>query len=125
MQRLPYILYDLNVAAMAAMAWLFLICAQVILPHSADVKIEGASIGARWLVVRQRSRAQQSVVLHQLAKDGSMPQQLAEGQVVQFEEAAYALSGGGCWVSAAHAGLFVHMPGQADVHRHVQCCFVK
>jgi protease II len=66
----------------------------VILPHSADVKIEGASIGARWLVVRQRSRAQQSVVLHQLPQDGSMPQQLGEGQTVQFDEAAYALSGG-------------------------------
>jgi protease II len=69
---------------------------QVILPHSADVKIEGASIGARWLVVQQRSRAQQSVVLHQLPSNGSMPQQLAEGQTIQFEEAAYALSGGEC-----------------------------
>jgi hypothetical protein len=30
-------------------------------------------------------------VLHQLPRDGSMPQQLGEGQVVQSEEAAYAL----------------------------------
>jgi hypothetical protein len=37
---------------------------------------------------------QQRVVLHQLPKDGSMQQQLGDGQVVQFEEAAYALSGG-------------------------------
>jgi hypothetical protein len=73
----------------------------VIQPHSADVKIEGASIGARWLVVRQRSRAQQSVVLHKLPQDGSMPQQLGDGQVVQFEEAAYALSGGELWLGMA------------------------
>ncbi|WIA19863.1 hypothetical protein OEZ85_005766 [Tetradesmus obliquus] len=66
----------------------------VIQPHSADVKIEAAGIGARWLVVRQRARAQQSVVLHALPQGGAMPQQLGDGQVVQFEEAAYALSGG-------------------------------
>jgi hypothetical protein len=70
---------------------------QVIQPHSAGVKIEGASIGKRWLVVRQRARAQQSVVLHALPSDGAMPQQLGDGQVVQFEEAAYTLSGGEIW----------------------------
>ncbi|KAF6261715.1 prolyl oligopeptidase [Scenedesmus sp. NREL 46B-D3] len=66
----------------------------VILPHSGDVKIEGASVGARWLVVSKRSRAQQSMVLHRLPADGGMLRQLGEGQVVQFDEAAYALSGG-------------------------------
>lgn len=66
----------------------------VLLPHRADVKLEGASVGAAWLVINERSRAQQAVVVHRLPPGGAMPTELGEGDRVVFEEPAYALSGG-------------------------------
>lgn len=66
----------------------------MLLPHRVDVKLEGAGVGAHWLVVRERSRAQQAVVLHKLPQGGIMPTELAEGEKVEFDEPAYTLSGG-------------------------------
>lgn len=69
-------------------------CVQVLLPHDDDVKIEGASVGEKWLVVSQRSRAQQTLVTYALPSGGGMPQELANGNKVVFDEPAYTLSGG-------------------------------
>ncbi|WIA17986.1 hypothetical protein OEZ85_009475 [Tetradesmus obliquus] len=66
---------------------------QVLLPHQADVMIEGVSLGSRWLVVSLRARAQQSLVAYPLPGDGSMPTQLGSGQAISFDEAAFELSG--------------------------------
>lgn len=67
---------------------------QVLLPHRNDVLIEDVSLGSRWLVVSQRSKAQQALVAYELPADGSMPTQLGEGQLITFDEAAYTLTGG-------------------------------
>lgn len=74
-----------------------IVCAaalQVLLAHDDAVKIEGASVGEKWLVVAQRSRAQQTVVTYALPPGGAMPTQLGEGHKVEFDEPAYTLSGG-------------------------------
>lgn len=67
---------------------------QVLVPHDDTVKIEGASVGEKWLVISQRSRAQQTLVTHPLPAGGAMPAELGEGDKVVFDEPAYTLSGG-------------------------------
>lgn len=71
-----------------------LLCLQVLLPHDDAVKIEGASVGEKWLVLSTRSRAQQTLVTYALPPGGGMPTALGEGQKVVFDEPAYTLSGG-------------------------------
>eukprot|EP00878_Enallax_costatus_P023740 GHUV01025278.1.p1 GENE.GHUV01025278.1~~GHUV01025278.1.p1 ORF type:complete len:552 (+),score=140.91 GHUV01025278.1:456-2111(+) len=67
---------------------------KVLLPHRDDVKLEHASVGAKWIVVSERSRAQQSVVIYRVPEGGAVPESLTDGQKVEFEEPAYSLSGG-------------------------------
>lgn len=81
-----------------------LLLLQVLLPHQADVMIEGVSLGSRWLVVSLRARAQQSLVAYPLPGDGSMPTQLGSGQAISFDEAAFELSGGAARLSGDFAG---------------------
>jgi len=68
---------------------------QVLLPHNDDVKIEGASVGEKWMVIAQRGHAQQTLVTYALPPGGSMPEELSDGHKVEFDEPAYTLSGGG------------------------------
>lgn len=70
---------------------------QVLLPHDDAVKIEGASVGEKWMVIAQRSRAQQTLVTYALPAGGAMPSGLGEGSKVVFDEPAYTLSGGEGW----------------------------
>lgn len=51
-------------------------------------------MGEKWVVVSQRSRAQQMLVTYALPPGGGMPQELANGNKVVFDEPAYTLSGG-------------------------------
>ncbi|KAF8063007.1 dapb1 [Scenedesmus sp. PABB004] len=66
----------------------------VLLPHRADVKLEGASVGERWLVISERSRALTRLVPHALPPGGAMPAALGDAEPLTFDEPAYALSGG-------------------------------
>lgn len=66
----------------------------VLLPHNDDVKIEGASVGEKWMVIAQRGHAQQTLVTYALPPGGSMPEELSDGHKVEFDEPAYTLSGG-------------------------------
>lgn len=66
----------------------------MLLPHDENVKIEGAGVGEKWMVIAQRSRAQQTLVTYALPSGGAMPSELGEGNKVVFDEPAYTLSGG-------------------------------
>lgn len=66
----------------------------MLLPHNDDVKIEGASVGEKWVVIAQRGRAQQTLVTFALPPGGAMPEELVNGHKVEFDEPAYTLSGG-------------------------------
>jgi hypothetical protein len=77
---------------------------QVLVLHDENVKIEGASVGEKWVVISQRSRAQQTLVTHALPPGGAMPTELGQGGKVVFDEPAYTLSGGEQWTGE---GVFV------------------
>lgn len=65
------------------------------LPHRADVKLEGASLSAKYLAANERADASTRVVLHRLPAGGAMPGgPLGEGEVMAFDEAVYSLGGG-------------------------------
>jgi hypothetical protein len=68
---------------------------QVVLPHRPDVKLEGASVSAKYVIVNERTNATTRVVLHRLGAGGAAPAgPLGEGEVMEFEEQVYSLSGG-------------------------------
>ena len=70
------------------------------------MKLESASVGQKWLVIGERSRAQQTIVVHHLPADGDMPSELGEGQKMEFDEPAYTLSGGELtWILALYGPL--------------------
>lgn len=60
------------------------------------MKLEHASVGAKWIVVSERGQAQQRVVVYEVPEGGAMPGDLGQGEKVEFDEPAYSLSGGGC-----------------------------
>jgi hypothetical protein len=66
-----------------------------VLPHRADVKLEGAALSAKYLAANERADASTRVVLHRLPAGGAMPEgPLGEGEVMAFDEAVYSLGGG-------------------------------
>jgi protease II len=66
----------------------------VLVPHDDAVKIEGAAVGERWLVLSSRQRAQQTVTAYALPNGGAMPTELGQPTRIEFDEPAYTLSGG-------------------------------
>lgn len=70
---------------------------QVLIKHSQLEKIEGLSLSAGYLVLLERHNGLQQARLFALPADGSTPTMgsVGTGKVLEFEEPAYSLSGGG------------------------------
>ncbi|GLC51718.1 hypothetical protein PLESTB_000532400 [Pleodorina starrii] len=66
--------------------------AQVLIPHSREVKLEGVSVGERYMVVSERSGGLQRARVYELPdKLGRPAGQLGGGEEIKFEEPAYSL----------------------------------
>ncbi|GBF90424.1 prolyl endopeptidase-like [Raphidocelis subcapitata] len=67
----------------------------VLLPHRADVQLDGVGVSSKYVIANERANATVRVVYHELAPGGPMPTApLGAGTVIGFDEAVYDLSGG-------------------------------
>ncbi|PRW44843.1 prolyl endopeptidase-like isoform A [Chlorella sorokiniana] len=67
---------------------------KVLLPHREDVKLEHVEASQHFLTSFERREGLQCCVVYKLSADDSMPAELGEGELIQFEEPAYELSCG-------------------------------
>ncbi|PNH09868.1 Protease 2 [Tetrabaena socialis] len=64
----------------------------VLIPHSREVKLEGASVGRDFMVVSERSGGLERARVHRLPPDLGRPTApLGEGEEIKFDEPAYSL----------------------------------
>lgn len=71
--------------------------ARPLVRHRASAQLEGASLGARHLVLQERANASTRLVVHALPAGGGAPGGEfgpGDGEVISFDEAVYDLGGG-------------------------------
>lgn len=68
---------------------------KVLIPHSRDVKLEGVTVGERYMVVFERSGGLERARVHVLPDSLGAPEGLlGEGEEIKFDEPAYSMSAG-------------------------------